>query len=36
MTQKLYEVDVLDHVEIRLSDGKNYLRKCGCRNRRKS
>lgn len=36
MTQKLYEVDVLDHVEIRLSDGKNYLRKCGCLDRRKS
>ena len=30
MTQKLYEVDVLDHVE------KNYLRKFGCLDRRKS
>lgn len=25
MTQKLYEVDVLDHVEIRLSDGKKTI-----------
>ena len=27
MTQKLYEVDVLDHVEIRLSDGKKLSAK---------